>query len=292
MRSDTQIDYRERLLRVMVYIQNRLDGPIPLEDLAKVACFSPYHFHRIFRGMVGESVKEYVRRLRLERAAFRLTSTNRSVIEIALDAGYETHESFTRAFSRVFSMSPSAYRRKCRNTAVSQTAASMWQRQSAIRMGDETMEVRFETRKPVRVAFVRHVGPYRECGAAWEKLCGFAAQKGWFSSDILRIGISHDDPDVTEPDKLRYDACLTVSGEFEATGEIGVQEIPGGAYAIVTHRGPYGTLEETYRRLFREWVPTSGRELLSAPCFEVYHNDPNATRPDDLITDIYVPLAG
>ena len=97
MRSDTQSDYRERILRVMVYIQNHLDDPLSLEDLAKVACFSPYHFHRIFRGVVGESVKEHVRRLRLERAAFRLTSSSRSVIEIALDAGYDTHESFTRS---------------------------------------------------------------------------------------------------------------------------------------------------------------------------------------------------
>ncbi len=153
------------------------------------------------------------------------------------------------------------------------------------------MEVRFETRKPVRVAFVRHVGPYRECGAAWEKLCSFAAQQGWFSSDILRIGISHDDPEVTEPDRLRYDACLTVNHQFKATGDIGVQDISGGQYAIVTHRGPYDTLEETYRQLFREWVPTSGRELSSAPCFEVYHNDPSTTRPEDLVTDIYVPLA-
>ena len=291
MRSDTQSDYRERLLRVMVYLQNHLDDPLSLEDLAKVACFSPYHFHRIFRGVVGESVKEHVRRLRLERAAFRLTSSSRSVIEIALDAGYDTHESFTRAFGRMFGMSPSAYRRDYRSSAVSQTAASMWQRQPATTIGDVTVEVRFETRQPTRVAFVRHVGPYRECGVAWQKLGSFAAQQGWFSPDILRIGISHDDPDVTVPDKLRYDACLTVNHAFKATGDIGVQDISGGQYAIVTHRGPYDTLEETYRQLFREWVPTSGRELSSAPCFEVYHNDPSTTRPADLVTDIYVPLA-
>jgi AraC family transcriptional regulator len=294
MRSDTQIDYQERLLRVMVYVQNHLDEPLPLDDLAKIACFSPYHFHRIFRGMMGESVKEHVRRLRLERAAFRLTCSNRPVTDIALDAGYDTHESFTRAFGRMFGMSPSVYRRESRServSVVSQTAASMWDRQRTMTMGDETVEVRFENRRPVRVAFVRHVGPYRECGAAWEKLCKFAAQQGWFSPDILRIGISHDEPEVTEPNKLRYDACLTVNDQFKATGEIGVQEIPGGQYAIVTHRGPYDTLEETYRRLFREWVPTSGRELRSFPCFEVYRNDPSTARPEDLVTDIYVPLA-
>lgn len=154
------------------------------------------------------------------------------------------------------------------------------------------MEVRLETRKPVRVAFVRHVGPYRECGVAWAKLCRFAAEQGWFSPGILRIGISHDDPEVTPSDKLRYDACLTVDDQFKATGEIGVQELPGGDYAVVTHRGPYEALEETYRQLFREWVPNSGRGLRSAPCFEVYCNDPETARPEELVTEIHLPLAG
>jgi len=291
MRTDTQIDYRERLLRVLVFIQEHLDEPLPLNDLAKVACFSPYHFHRIFRGMMGESVKEHVRRLRLERAAFRLTASSRSVIEIALDAGYDTHESFTRAFSRMFGMPPSTYRQAERGAVVSATAAAMGQRQPDLSTRSETMEVRFETRKPLRVAFVRHVGPYQECGAAWQTLCRFAAQQGWFSPDILRIGISHDDPEVTEPGHLRYDACLTVDDQFQAVGEVGLQVIPGGHYAVATHRGPLEALEATYRQLFREWVPSSGRELSSAPCFEIYRNDPSTTRPDDLVTEIYIPLA-
>ena len=293
MRSDTQNDYRERLLRVMVYIQNHLDEPLPLDDLAKVACFSPYHFHRIFRGMVGESVKEHIRRLRLERAAFRLTSTNRSVIDIAFDAGYDTHESFTRAFGRMFGMSPTAYRQSGsidRASLVSKTAASMWERQPTT--GDETVEVRLENCKPIRVAFVRHVGPYRECATAWEKLCKFAAEQGLLSPNTQCLGISYDDPEITEPENLRYDACISVYETFAATGEIGVQEIHGGMYAIVTHRGPYEKLEETYRQFYREWVPTSGRELRSDPCLEVYQNDPATTTPEDLLTDIYVPLVG
>jgi AraC family transcriptional regulator len=279
----------------MVYIENHLDEPLPLDDLAKIACFSPYHFHRIFRGMVGESVKEHVRRLRLERAAFRLTNTNRSVIDLAFDAGYDTHESFTRAFGRMFGMPPSAYRQDCRPdraSVVSKTTASMLERQLPTTTGEQTVDVRLENCEPLRVAFVRHVGPYRECGAAWEKICKFAVEQGWHSPDIKCIGIGHDFPDVTEPDKIRYDACLTVDDRFKATGEIGVQKIPGGLYAVVTHRGPHEKLEETYHQLFKEWVPTCGRELRSFPSFEVYQNDPATTKPEDLLTYIYVPLVG
>jgi AraC family transcriptional regulator len=158
--------------------------------------------------------------------------------------------------------------------------------------GGDAVKVRLEDRKPVRVAFVRHVGPYQETGVAWATLCKFAAQQGWLSPDLQRIGIGYDDPGVTDPDKLRFDACLTVDDQFHATGEIGVQELPGGEYAVVTHRGPYETLVETYRQLFQEWASICGRELRSSPNFEVYLNDPAITPPEDLVTEIYIPLAG
>ena len=152
------------------------------------------------------------------------------------------------------------------------------------------MEVRFETRKPVRVAFVRHIGPYQECGVAWETLCKFAAGQGLFSPDTLRIGIGHDSPEITPADQLRYDACLTVDDQFQPTGEIRIQELPGGEYAVIAHRGPYAGLPDAYRWIFREWLPASRRQLRSGPCFEIYVNDPTTTPPEDLITEIYIPL--
>lgn len=110
MKAQTERAYQEAILRVLVYLQAHLDEVVSLEELAHVAHFSPYHFHRIFRGMVGESVKEHVRRLRLERAAHRLKFTDTPVTRIALDAGYVAHEGFTRAFGTVFGQSPSEFR--------------------------------------------------------------------------------------------------------------------------------------------------------------------------------------
>ena len=152
------------------------------------------------------------------------------------------------------------------------------------------MEIRFEQRKPVRVACVRHVGPYQECGPAWERLCTFAAEKGLFGPGTLQIGIGHDSPDVTPAEKLRYDACLTVDDRFQAEGDVGVLELPGGEYAVGTHRGPYSGLPEAYRWIFGQWLPTSGRQLRAAPCFEIYVNDPTTTPPEDLVTEICLPL--
>ena len=99
--TDTQRDYAERILKVLVHIQNHLDDPLDLDRLAALAFFSPFHFHRVFRGMVGEPVREHVRRLRLERAAHQLKIGDQSVTQIAFDAGYDTHEAFTRAFKKV-----------------------------------------------------------------------------------------------------------------------------------------------------------------------------------------------
>ena len=99
-------DYRERILRVLTHIQERLDEALDLEELARVACFSSFHFHRVFAAMTGETIADHVRRLRLERAAMELRSGAKQVIQVALDAGYEAHEAFTRAFKAAYGVSP------------------------------------------------------------------------------------------------------------------------------------------------------------------------------------------
>ncbi len=152
------------------------------------------------------------------------------------------------------------------------------------------MEVRLEQRKPLRVAYVRHIGPYDQCCAAWEKVCGFAAQQGLFRADTMMIGIGHDNPDDTPAEKLRYDACVTVDDQFQPSGEIHVQELPSGEYAVLTLRGPYTGLAEAYRWLFGQWLPNSGRQMRPTPCYEVYVSDPSTTPPEQLITEICLPL--
>jgi AraC family transcriptional regulator len=296
MRTTTFEDYRQRVLEVLVYIQKHLDRPLALDELARVAHFSPFHFHRIFRGMVGESVKEYIRRLRLERAAHRLRYWEQSVTVIAIDAGYEAHESFTRAFRGMFGKSPLEYRqtyRTLREPSPREYEDSLRESPEINQVtisGAEAVEVVVKRINPMRVAFVRHVGPYADCGPAWEKVCRWAAETREYGPDTLCIGISYDDPDVTPPDKIRYDACLTVGAGVTPSGDVAIQEIPGGEYAVVTHQGPYHELSKTYAALFRQWVPASGRELRSAPCLEIYRNDPSTTPPEQLLTDIYLPL--
>ena len=100
-------DYQQRILRVLTHIQEHLDEALELEELARVACFSSFHFHRVFAAMTGETIADHVRRLRLERAAMELRSGAKQVIQVALDAGYEAHAAFTRAFKAASSVSAS-----------------------------------------------------------------------------------------------------------------------------------------------------------------------------------------
>ncbi|MCK5114466.1 MAG: GyrI-like domain-containing protein [Phycisphaerae bacterium] len=153
------------------------------------------------------------------------------------------------------------------------------------------MEVKVETRNPVKVAFVRHLGPYAEAHPAWETLCKFAVKCPQIDMNKPGIGLSYDDPDTTPPAEIRYDACFELAGDFEATGDIGVTEIPGGQYAVAIHEGPYEKMIDTYCALFNDWMPANGRELRpDTPCVEIYLNCPRETPPDQLKTQICVPL--
>ncbi|MGA2220998.1 MAG: AraC family transcriptional regulator [Verrucomicrobiia bacterium] len=297
MKESTLRFYKERMLQVLVHIQQHLDEPLRLEELATLACLSPHHFHHVFTGMLGESLASHIRRLRLERAARRLKLSRMPVVQIALEAGYDTHEAFSRAFRNSFGESPRQFRRHHGKVHQIRVQSGVHYRADAklkgfraTRTGDKTMTVTIKQLKPMRVAFMRHVGPYNEVGKTWEKFMMFLGKEGLLGGDAQFIGICHDDPAVTPPDKIRYDACVTVDDHFQPQGEIGVQVVPGGDYAVMTHFGPYEKLGGSYAKLLGQWLPRSGRNLRSTPCFEMYFNSPENTAPEDLVTDIHAPL--
>jgi AraC family transcriptional regulator len=299
MRSATLQGYKQQMLRVLVHIQDHLDEPLPLHELAALAALSPYHFHHVFTGMVGESVARHVRRLRLERAATRLKLTRLPVIEIALEAGYETHEAFTRAFHAAFGISPRGFRQRHRpSTFVDAPSGVHFRPNRRPRTFQAAREDRrsagvsvvVKTLKPMRVAFVRHIGPYDQVAPAWDRVSTMLGKDGLLGGESQFIGICHDDPAVTDPACLRYDACVTVDRQFAPIEDIGVQAIAGGDYAVLTHIGPYSGLDKSYARLFGHWLPRSGRRLRPAPSFEVYLNSPENTDPQDLVVDLHAPL--
>ena len=137
---------------------------------------------------------------------------------------------------------------------------------------------------------MRHTGPYQECGPTFQKMMGYCQAKGLFGPNALVMGVGHDDPTMTPPEKIRYDACITVSDSFQPDGDVKVQTLEGGNYAIASHVGPYEKMPETYRWFIDQWLPTSGKQMRMLPMFEIYRNSPMDTPPEKLLTDICMPI--
>jgi len=291
MKHVTVQDYHERIIRTLVYVQQHLDEELGLEQLASVANFSSFHFHRVFHGLVGESFGQHIRRLRLERAAKQLKHGSEPVVQVALQAGFETHEAFTRAFKAMFETSPSDYRTAHKPVPES-PSGTHFEDVKGFHPPDygNLLEVEVKEIAPMQVVFLRHVGPYSEVGKTWSRLMSWAGPRGLLGPSMMTLGIVYDDPAVTAADKIRYDACLVVRKAVKPEGEFGVMEVPGGLYAVTTHRGSYETLGQTYQRIYGEWLPKSGYELGNIPAFEQYLNSPQFAKPEDLVTVIHLPV--
>jgi AraC family transcriptional regulator len=282
-RESTRESYRERVLRTLVSLERDIDREPRLDDLAEEAHLSPFHFHRVFSAVVGESPVEYVRRLRLERAARELRQSTRQVQHVAREAGYGSHEAFTRAFRAQFGVAPSAFRRLA--------DGALPGRDGAAHRG------RVEVLRPIRVAFIRHVGPYDLAPMAWGRLMTWAGSSTQFrrsarSNDPLLLGVPHDNPSVTPPERLRFDCCVAVDDRVRPEGEIGVQDVAGGVYACAVHRGPFERLAETYAWIATSFIPDAGYRMRSGPFLELYLTPPEHTPSADLLTEVFVPVIG
>ena len=284
--------------RVIDHIVEHLDEAMDLEALAREACLSPYHFHRVFRGMVGETPLELARRLRLERAAWRLVHTQASVTDVAFGAGFETHEAFTRAFRAVFAKAPSGFR-SIRNVRIEISASSgvhydpsggsitFTPRDS----GGTSMHVDIIEKPALRVATIRHIGPYMQINQAFEKLGQIAGPAGLLRQDgAAMVAIYHDDPDSTPADQLRSDAGVVVPDGVALPTPLTEQRLPGGSYACTLHVGPYERLGDVWQRLMGEWIPGSGKRVAGVS-YERYLNMPGSVPKEELRTEICVPVA-
>lgn len=287
--------YARRILRVQHYIADHLDRELSLEELAEVAHLSAFHFHRIFSGMTGETVKSYVRRLRIERAATLLTYTDRSVTDIGFDAGYGTPASFVRAFRGIFDQAPSAYRTMTRArsrylTPREAAPADAFERDRIVVSGQNLSDIRLSRIPEFRAACVRHVGPYELCEPAWERLCGWAAPLGLLSERTTFVGISHDDPDVTPPELIRYDACIDIPPEITPPEDMTVRILGGVTFLTAIHKGSYRFLHDSYRWLCGKHIPENGYEYLPMQSHEHYLNTPDSVPEEELLVKICIPV--
>lgn len=280
-----------RILKVLIYIEEHLDDSLDLEAMSKIARISPYYFHRLFRVHLNETLMDYVRRLRLQRAAERLNYSKSTITEIALDVGYETPSSFSKIFNQVMGQSPSHYRKTM------QSVLEAIMEQVKLKKKDIVMlKPQYIDRKEEEILFVRRTGDYNETpDIAFPILKQFLFDEGVELSDIKTFyGIILDDQHVVMRSKCRFDACVSLSKKVTGKGEIGNKTLPGGYFAVFTHYGA-GTpqeIEETLDNIFLAWYPSlRGNSLGDSVPFLEFVNCLDKSIPDyERQTKIFIPL--
>lgn len=285
--ADANSAYAKRFNAVLAYIEMNLDGDLSVDALSRVANFSKFHFHRQFAAYVGMPVARYVQSMRLRRAALRLAAREPcSVLDAAFCAGFDSPESFSRAFKRAFGMAPSSFRKQPNWQIWSATLVAPYLSRKL------TMQIRIVDFSATRVAALEHNGSPGLVGESVRKFVDWRMQSGQSPIASSRtFGIPHNNPDTTPADEFRFDICGEIH-EPVAPNVHGVREslIPGGRCAVIRHVGSTDHIGETIYPLYRDWLPASGEELRDHPLFFHYLSVFPETPQDQWQTDIYVPL--
>jgi AraC family transcriptional regulator len=279
--------YTARFNKVFDHIDRNLDNALTVDQLSQVAHFSKFHFHRQFSEYCGISVMRYIQLMRLKRASYRLVfNTLERITDIALDAGFENPESFSRAFKAAFGQTPSDFRK--------QPKWQPWNERYRFPTRDRKiiMEVKIINFKQTRIAVLEHRGAPDLVNDSvkifidWRKSSGLSPVK---TSD--NFGIVYDNPDTIAAENFRFDICGSVTENVPANPQgIINKTIPAGRCAVVRHLGSHDRIGEAAYYLYRDWLPGSGEELRDFPLFFHYLNLMPDTPEHKLVTDVCLPL--
>ena len=301
MESEIQIDYQIRINRVFEFIEKNLDADLSLAIIADIAFFSPFHFHRIFKAITGETVNEYITRRRIEKAALELLHKNIAVSDIFLKYGFADNSTFTRTFKKFYGVSPTAFRKQNPN------------RFSKIRQLDSKngqtypdnekyicainnlknwiqMNAKIEIRgiQQMNVACVPAIG-HNNIATAYQKLMRWAAPLGLLNENTKMITVYHDSFKVTEADKVRTDACMVLNQPVNMTGEVKLSTIEKGRFIVGSFEIITDDFEKSWTGLFI-WMNENGYKKADRNIFELYHNNFNDHPEKKAIVDFYIPI--
>jgi len=303
-------EYIARINRVMEYIECHIDQIINLDTMAQTAHFSPFHFHRIFTVLVGETPANFLQRIRIEKAAQQIKDyPAKAISDIAFDCGFSSVSLFSRTFRKHFDMSAKEYRICAKPLMVkdgvyySKTGQPISKNSKLVVAGNEELcpdkfkqLIIMETKVIVKempgmqVIYCRHTGAFNQIGQAFGKLMQFAGPRGLLNSpDVKTLTIYHDDPSVTEIDKVRQSACLIVHSDVKVEGEIGKMSVPEGRYAV----GHFEIVETQFEQAWNTmclWFTESGYQPGEGNSYELYYNDHTKHPEHKFILDICIPV--
>ena len=270
---------------------------MPLKYLSKKALFSPFHFHRIFSAIVGETINAFINRKRIERiAAILLVGTKEPLNELAFRYGFNSANSFSRAFKKFYGISPSEFKIKGKEKIskigiepmtfekyiCSITNIQNWMNMNA--------QIEVKELPGIQLAGIMHIGEFDKIGNTFERLIKWAIPKGLLNSPNLKMAtLYHDNPKVTEMAKVRLSACITIEEDTEVEGEVRLIFIERGNYAV----GRFEIKAESFQKAWDSmcvWVVENGHQFRDGDYFELYHNDHRTHPEQKFIIDIYIPV--
>jgi AraC family transcriptional regulator len=281
------VNYVERVNRAIDYIVGNLAAPLRLEQVSEAAGFSPFHFHRVFKSLLGETLNQFVKRLRLERALYLMShAPNRSLTDVALDCGFSSSSDFSRSFKQSYGAAPSVFDletfRNSRREEFERVLSS-WEgghRFTTLPAGQNPdgpheFDVQLRSLPARTVAYIRVFDPYRDgvAHAACERLLAWAIERGL--ADGQWLGYMWDEPEIVALKDCRYDVALVVD-DVEAAGEIGRFEFPPMRVAEVVVSGSIELEARAIDWLYKTWLPRSGFVPDDQPAFEAWVGRPFA----------------
>jgi AraC family transcriptional regulator len=314
-------DYIRRINRVLDHIESHLSEELTLDDLAGIAHFSPFHFHRIFTAFMNETPGRFLSRVRLGKAARRLLELpDEPVTRIALDCGFSSPAAFAHAFKQAYGMTARQWRagsgqnrkldqadRKHPQTAgkfakeidvkpvysSGVTFTQRW-RMTMQYQGELTADVEIREMEATPVGYIRHVGPYQENAALFERLIGklmaWAGPRDLLGPDTKLMTVYHDDPNLVEEDKLRISVCINVPAETEPEGEVGRMELAGGRYAVGRFQCDDTQFGQAWGAMYGGWLPESGYLPDDRHAFELYLTPPDHHPEGKHDFEIWLPV--
>lgn len=279
------LDYVGRVNKAIDHVVKNLREPLKLEDVSRVACFSPFHFHRIFKGMVGETLNAFVKRVRLERAVYLLSHRDgTSLTEIALACGFSSSSDFSRSFRSHYGVPPRVFdvetfrRARREEMKVSLTAPEERHLLERLPAGEnpDGFEVRLRDYPARRVAYIRVHRPYEGTGVA----AAAARLQTWARARDLHegqwLGYQWDDPEIVSLNKCRYDVGVEVPATTLAEGEVSMIDFASMKVAEIDIAGAIDLEQRALDWLFLTWLPQSGFAPDHQPCFEAWNGEPFA----------------
>ena len=287
-------NYQARMQRVLDHIDQHLDDDLGLEALSGVATFSKYHFHRQFTSTFGVSVHRYVQLARMKRASYRLAYMDaQSVTGVAMDAGYDAPDAFTRAFRQRFGQSPSSFR-KCPDWEPWLAAFGPLDnaRSKLMQKTFTTDDVKIRDVPPTPVAIMEHRGDPATLGATIQRFIARRMAAGLHAKTSPTFNVWRSERRPASPADYSVDLCVGTDQPIQPNDEqMKAGVIPGGRCAVLRYPGNTNNLEPAALYLYREWLPASGEEVRDFPVYCQRHLSLLAEGPlHEVVVELFLPL--